>query len=46
MCPGGTLFDPSLSVCNWPQNVVCQTYVYTTASTSTTTATKGNINGS
>jgi hypothetical protein len=42
-CSGGTVFDPSLSVCNWPHNVICQTYTYTTALPSTTT--KGRING-
>ena len=42
-CPGGTLFDPNLSLCNWPQNVICQTYTYTTAPATTTT--KNKING-
>ena len=37
-CPGGTLFNPDLQVCDWAHNVVCKTYTYVTELKTTTTA--------
>jgi hypothetical protein len=38
-CPASLMFSPSLKVCDWPQNVVCQTYTSATTAAPSTTAT-------
>ena len=37
-CPGDLLFDPSLNVCNWPEEVSCENSTpYPTTTMTTTT---------
>ena len=42
-CPGDLLFDPSLNVCNWPEEVSCENSTPYPTTTMPTTSTTTNL---